>query len=141
MCQRTLQSFLQLAQDYADKAHFVLIYNIEAHPEAPDISPYKGVVWALRYSTLHQPRNYTARVQNARQLLGEIQNWGAVQVVVDDFDPDKGANPFWCTYGTVPNGAFYLTQDRQVRAVEQWFNASEMEKVLKSDARPPPALV
>ena len=32
---------------------------------APDISPYRGKVWAQQYSNRHQARTYDARVANA----------------------------------------------------------------------------
>ena len=57
---------------YGDRVHIVHLYVIEPHPEAPDASPYGGVVWEANYSTKRQPLTYSERVaaaQDTERLL------------------------------------------------------------------------
>lgn len=132
VCQKSVPGFLNLAKKYADKAHFVIIYTIEAHPKDPVVSPYRGEPWALRYSNISQAMDYTSRVENAKYFRKFHDGLNGTTLLVDDITP-KTDNPFWCTYGTNPNGGYYLRKDDQsVIASQPWINMTMMEIVIET---------
>ena len=94
---------------YPDLVHFVHVYIVEAHPKAPDISPYNGSTWPMTYSDYGQPKTYDGRVQNAKAMEALLE--GDPLVLVDDLTPGPRNNPVWCTYGTCPNCSFLIGQD------------------------------
>ncbi len=91
---------------YADQLQFVHVYNVEAHPQAPDASPYG--VGELQYSTLGQPTTFEERVDNARVMEpivdGEL-------MLVDGLGEEWGNNSMWCTYATCPACSFLIGRD------------------------------
>lgn len=94
---------------YSEWVHFLHVYTIEAHPQAPDISPYSGAVWPASYSSKGQPKTYSGRVANAKSMLTILL--GNQLVLVDDLTPGTYNNPAWCTYGTCPNCSFLIGKD------------------------------
>ena len=58
---------------FADLVHFVHVYMVEAHPKAPDPSPFNGIVSEMEYSSVHQAKYYEARIANARQSRAFIE--------------------------------------------------------------------
>lgn len=107
----------QLMAKYADRVHFVTVYTLEAHPAAPDPSPFRGRVFKLRFSEHRQPRTIEAR----RDLASKVPPRPGHLVLVDDLD-----NPVWCTYGPAPNAAFLIDKAGVVRAAHLWFDPPTM---------------
>ena len=108
MYQRYVNASNALALEYKDQVNFILVYVVEPHPMAPDISPYRGKVWTFKYSNRHQAYAYDARVANAK--LAQANTVGQL-ILVDDLTPHNataGNDPVWCTYGPNPNGAWLL---------------------------------
>ena len=91
---------------YSDQVQFVHVYNVEAHPQAPDISPYG--VGELQYSTLGQPSTFEERLDNARVMEpivdGEL-------MLVDGLNEEWKNNPMWCTYANCPACSFLIGRD------------------------------
>ena len=94
---------------YADQIQFVHVYNVEAHPQAPDVSPYG--VGELQYSTLGQPTTFEERLDNAREMEplvdGEL-------MLVDGLNEEWKNNPMWCTYANCPACSFLIGRDGKI---------------------------
>lgn len=122
----------RLVQQYGAQVTFVNVYVTEPHPLAPDIAPMRGVVSQMGYSTMHQPHNYSARVENARATLKNVPT--GMHLLVDDLSPHDaaGSNPVWCTYGPNPNGAWLIGTDGKVVLGQQWFEETAMEAAIRS---------
>ena len=100
---------------------------------APDISPYRGKVWAQQYSNRHQARTYDARVANAK--LAQANTVGQL-ILVDDLTPHSatatgGNDPVWCTYGPNPNGAWLLDSDGKVDTAQTWIDPTKIGSAIK----------
>lgn len=106
-------AIVALAKKYAGQVQFVLVYVIEAHPMEPDVSPYTGEIWTNEYSTVNQPPTLGDRIGLAKKL----DSANDLLVLVDDLNANA-ANPFWCSYGTLPFGAFAIDVQGIVRAVD-----------------------
>lgn len=130
---------------YGNDIHVITVYVIDPHPNASR-SPYQrawpwdgGNVTGWKewweYPTsiitdlgdegpwsnhpLFQPRTFKERVHQARSL---VQHYGLTDhpittpVLIDEMD-----NPFWCTYGYLPNCAYFIGQDGTIVRRESWF--------------------
>ena len=114
---------------FADLVHFVHVYMVEAHPKAPDPSPFNGLVSEMEYSNVPQARHYDARVANALQSRALIH--GAQIQLVDALDPRGPINPVWCTYGPTPNGTYLIGQDGIIRYASSWTFGHEVEEAMR----------
>ena len=110
----------QLSDQFGQHVHFLVLYTVEAHPRAPDPSPYRGRVWEQTYSDFGNPETYAGRAQNASQLgIGANQ-----KLLLDDLGTTN--NPFWCTYGTAPNAGWLIRQDGVIELAQPWIDVSSM---------------
>jgi peroxiredoxin len=110
---------------------FLHVYVIEAHPMAPDVSPYSGQVWEVEYSTLTQAVTDDARVEHARQTLPLLE--GKQLQVVDGLDVEgRRVNPVWCTYGTAPNATYVIGKDGVVTYAHGWTDADSLEAAIRA---------
>lgn len=126
------QGIVKLAQKYKGKVRFVLVYVIEPHPMAPEISPYSGEVWTNPYSTVAQPPTLGDRIGLAQKLASAKD----LLVLVDDLNPTT-ANPFWCSYGTVAFGAFAVDATGVIRSVQAMDKLNSIEAAALSLLPPP----
>jgi hypothetical protein len=126
----TLATKAYKGKTYADHVHFIHVYIIEAHPKKPDLSPYSGKVWEMKYSSKGQPKTYPGRATNAKSMLAVLK--GKQLLLVDDLTPGKHNNPVWCTYGTCPNCSFLIGKDGKIVEVltKTPNNASTLEASL-----------
>ncbi len=125
---------------YGDQVHFITVYVIEAHPYGLR-SPYnkKGTgwqeTWAAPYQAgidkgptqdpLFQPRTYKERVAQARSMIRQLGV--TTPVLIDEMD-----NPFWVTYGRMPNCAYLIGQDGTVIERESWYQPAQLEGAIKA---------
>ena len=112
---------------YSDHIHFVHLYVIEPHPQAPDISPYNASVWEEEYSTVPQALTYDERVAAAQEIAQLLE--GNQLILVDDLTPGLN-NPVWCTYGPCPNCAYLIGQDGVIDTTQTWFTADQMKTAI-----------
>ncbi len=103
----------RIAKNFGDQLHVVVVHGPEAHPGEGDPSPYRGDSWPLKFSDKPLDRSFEERVELARAVDGSPKTL----VLVEPME-----NPVWCSYGTVPNGAFLIGQDRKLHAVHDWFD-------------------
>jgi len=116
----------RLADSYGDRVAFVHIYTPEAHPMAPDLSPYHGRVFEGSYSDYRQATAYDERVRFAAAV-----DIGADQLMLVDELAGSGSDPVWCTYVAAPNGAVLIDREGTVRAVHLWFDPTTMEDEIR----------
>ena len=70
----------ELRRDYGDFVHFALVYVVDPHPLAPDVSPYSGLVWQLGFSKFRQARSFGERVRYANNVSAA----GSFDVILAD---------------------------------------------------------
>jgi hypothetical protein len=106
-----------LHTQYGDRVHFVTIYAREAHP-------ISGKPGAFTYDAdgnpIDQPATYAERVELAAKTIAEAGI--TMLVLVDEID-----NPLWCTYGRMPNNAYFIGMDGRVILRQDWNDVAEME--------------
>jgi hypothetical protein len=72
---------------------------------------------------IEQPLTYDERVGMAAQFIEEAEI--AMPVLVDEID-----NPLWCTYGRMPNMAYFIGMDGQILLHQKWNDPGEMEDAI-----------
>jgi len=120
-------SMRPLHQKYLDKAHFLLIYTLEAHPVG-SINPYVEREWvsSLNYltNTLYEKHvDYSARVEMAEFSTNKLKT--PYPVVVDTFD-----DATWKAYGRAPSAAFVIDRNGDIALSLPWVDPSEIAKTL-----------
>jgi hypothetical protein len=111
---------------YGDLLHVITVYVIEPHPNGAR-SPYnKGNGWQEWWQTpykasidpqgnaLFQPRTFKERVGQAKNMIR--QKGITTPVLIDEMD-----NPYWSTYGYMPNCGYLISQDGYVFERQSWF--------------------
>lgn len=115
---------------FGERFHFVHVYIVEAHPKAPDASPYSGVVSELFYSDVRQSHTYADRKAIAERIGSRLQ--GPQTMLVDGLDPDGIVNPVWCTYGTAPNATYIIDQEGLVRMALNYAFGTILERDMRA---------
>ncbi len=107
----------RIASRYESELHVVLVHGPEAHPGNGDPSPYRGKPWPMKFSDRGLPQTHEQRIA----LAEEVGAHPSEILIVEPMD-----NPVWCSFGTVPNGAFLIAQDGTLAAVHAWFDNATM---------------
>ena len=102
--------------------HFLTIYSIEAHPISGRPSKYSH---DAQGNPIDQPITYEERVELAAKTIEEADI--QIPVLVDEID-----NPLWCSYGRLPNNAYFIGQDGQVILYQKWNDPAAMEVAIQS---------
>jgi hypothetical protein len=111
----------QLQSRYGQDLHIVHVYNVEAHPQGREPSPYHGRPAPQDFSDRGQARNYEERLRSAR----DIDRDSNLTVLVDAYDAGS-ANPVWCTYGTCASCSWLIAQDGTIWAHHEWHDTPSM---------------
>ncbi len=127
-----VNDFEGLVQEFSNKANFVVLYTIEAHPKG-DPSPYKDREWVVPANEkiglrVAQPKTMEERTARALTCAGAMKL--TVSVVVDRMD-----NGAWKAYGSAPNSGFLIGSDGKVIEQEPWFDPPAMRAALKALTR------
>jgi cytochrome oxidase Cu insertion factor (SCO1/SenC/PrrC family) len=122
----------QLYKKYSEQANFLVIYTIEAHPQA-DPSPYSGKEWVTYPNKASgilykQPTNWQQRKDIAKKarLALNIQ----MTIAIDDID-----NAAWKAYGQAPNAAYLIGSEGRVKLRQGWFEPSQFEQALIAELK------
>jgi acetyl esterase/lipase len=127
----------QLKQTLGDRACFLVVYTLEAHPtDVP--SPYSQGIWVTERNQregvlVTQPTTYEERVALAERLpdLGVT-----LPIVVDNMD-----NAVWEAWGRRSNGGFVVGPDGRLLRVQAWIDPVEIAQSFKVGPPPPLAEV
>ncbi len=125
---RQVAAFEKLAQDYAGRVHFLVVYTVEAHPQG-DPSPYNGQEWITpanqKAGILHaQPATLEARRDLARATLKTTGL--TVPMVIDTL-----GNQVWKDYGSAPNCACLIGKGGAVVLSQPWLEAAALRQALE----------
>jgi len=117
----------KLHRNYADKAHFLLVYTLEAHPVGA-INPYVDREWVSSFNYLtntlvKEHRSEQERVDMATYSSSKLNV--AYPVVVDNMN-----NEIWKAYGRAPSAAFVIDKQGKIALRQPWINPREIKAVL-----------
>jgi hypothetical protein len=118
-----------LADAFSDRAAFLLVYTLEAHPQG-SVSPYSDGEWVpdknVQEGVLKpQPSDASARIALARET---VEKFGVrLPVAVDSMD-----NKTWAAFGSRPHSAFVLDADGVIVAAQEWTDPGSLRAVLDS---------
>ena len=107
----------KLYREYADKAHFLLIYTLEAHPKGA-INPYVDKEWVSSFNYL---TNTIVSEHQSLQERTEMADYStaklnvAYPVVVDNMN-----NEIWKAYGRAPSAAFVIDAGGNIALSLPW---------------------
>lgn len=105
---------------FGDQIHTYVIYTVEAHPQAPEKSPYSGTVWNPNQNTKNniyysQPVFYKDRKDLASIMISNTK-------VKAETLLDGPCNLWWETFAYAPNPAFLIKPDGTIYEKQGWFN-------------------
>jgi peroxiredoxin len=111
-----------------DRAHVVMLYTIEAHPNGA-VCPYTGSEWVPQANVedqvlVGQPATMTERLALARRYATEIAKGTPVLV-------DPIGDPSWRALGEAPNLGLAVSAERVVLARTGWCDVVALEQALE----------
>lgn len=106
---------------YGSEVHIFIVYTVEAHPEDPDISPYKGDVWELNSNInkgiiYHQPTTYLERKNVVTAMFNDPDIEIDVPVLIDG-----PCNAWWENFALSPNSSYLIQPNGIVFKKQGWF--------------------
>ena len=119
--------FESLAKEFGDRANFLVVYTVEAHPKG-DPSPYSGKEWVTPKNEqegilVRQPVKHEERVSLARECVQKEKL--SVPLVVDTME-----NAVWKAYGSAPNCAYVIGRDGKIVDAEPWMEPEQLRKAI-----------
>ncbi|MBL4656770.1 MAG: T9SS type A sorting domain-containing protein [Flavobacteriales bacterium] len=112
---------------YGNNLEIFIVYVIEAHPIAPDISPYFGTVHDANNPAsginILQPTTYGERKTVVQEMLNNLTI--DVPVYIDGL-----CNEWWLTFGPAPNNAYLIDLDGVVYVKHGWFDKAPQEDMI-----------
>jgi hypothetical protein len=123
-----------LARRWGDRAAFVVVYTIDAHPFGA-VCPYTGSEWVPEDNRrddvlVGQPHTLAERRALARQYADRFDS--VTTILVDTID-----NASWIARGKAPNVGLLVGADGVVRERQGWFDAAAMDAALIAVAGQP----
>ena len=116
-----------LYREYKDKAKFLVVYTLEAHPVGSK-SPYKDREWLTVWNRIARVRVPQAADAAQRQKQAKISHAAMktqFPMITDGMD-----NTIWRAYGAVSSPAFVIDRNGQIVLRQVWVNPKEIRKVL-----------
>ncbi len=122
-------SMRTLYGDLAEKAHFLLIYTVEAHPVGSK-SPYARKEWDTWWNKVagvrvEQPEDYAGRSDLARFSAERMEVDS--RVLVDGLD-----NAVWKSYGAAASPSFVIDLDGRVAARHVWVDPKDIRAAVET---------
>lgn len=120
----------QLHEKYKDKAHFLLVYTLEAHPVGSK-SPYSDEEWVSLWNRIPgvlipQHESYEKRLDQAKTSQEKLKKYYQYQYLVDTID-----NKVWTDYGSAASPAYVIDASGKIILRQAWVNPKEIEGALK----------
>ncbi len=122
-----IPAIAQLKNKYGERAEFLLVYTVEAHPQGT-ASPYSDKEWIpnrnVRDGVLRQqPDTAQSREALAREA---VTKWGeTLPVAVDSMD-----NAVWRSFGARANSAYVLDAEGRVVLSQEWTDGPALDAAL-----------
>ena len=111
---------------YGNSLEIFIVYVVEAHPIAPDISPYFGVVNDAGNPSVGinvlQPRTYGERKAVVQEMTDTMQFDVPIYL-------DGPCNEWWYEFGPAPNNAYIIDQNGAVYIKHGWFDKAPQEDI------------
>jgi peroxiredoxin len=122
-------SVRELYDDLGERAHFLFIYTLEAHPVGSK-SPYSEKEWDTWWNRLagvrvQQPGDLEERRELARFSTEQMEV--DARVLVDGLD-----NAVWKAYGAASSPAFVIDQEGRVAARYVWIEPKRIKEAILS---------
>lgn len=116
-----------LVNMFGSQVHILVVYQLEAHPVTPDVSPFSGTVWTMQQNytdnvLIRQHNVYDDRINCIKQT---IQNEGSSCPVY----ADGPGNEYWQNFGPSPNNAYLLRPDGTVYSKYGWIEDHEADVI------------
>jgi len=110
---------------YGSQIHIYIIYTVEAHPDSPDVSPYRGNVWDLNSNeqlgiNYLEPVTYLDRKNTVNDMLNNLSI--TVPVLLDG-----PCNEWWQTFALAPDPAFLIQPDGIIFKKQGWFDNGQYQ--------------
>ncbi len=107
----------KLYREYSDKAHFLLVYTLEAHPVGA-INPYVDREWVSSFNYVTNTLVPFHTDMNSRLTTAKSSHESlsiAYPMVVDNMN-----NEIWQAYGRAPSAAFVIDRDGRIVLRQPW---------------------
>ena len=117
----------KLYQEYSDKAHFLMVYTLEAHP-SDAINPYSDKKWVSSFNYLTNTlikKHQTEQQRNALANYSKSKLNVAYPYVVDNMN-----NEIWKAYGRAPSAAFVIDQSGVIALRLPWVDPNKIAQSL-----------
>jgi len=122
-------SMSKLYREYADKAHFLLVYTLEAHPKGA-INPYVDREWVSSFNYLTNtivPFHDDAEMRMQAAQASHSKLSISYPMVVDNMNDE-----IWKKYGRAPSAGFVIDQTGRIALRLPWVDPVQIRKTLDS---------
>jgi len=121
----------QLHEKHKGKAHFLMVYTLEAHPVGSP-SPYSNKEWVSLWNRIpgvlvSQHEDYKERLEQAQYSKKTLQKYYQYQYLVDTID-----NKVWNHYGSAASPAYVIDLSGKIALRQAWVNPKEIDTILLS---------
>ena len=111
---------------YGNSLEIFIVYVVEAHPIAPDISPYFGVVNDAGNPSVGinilQPTTYGERKAIVQEMTDSMQFDVPIYL-------DGPCNEWWYEFGPAPNNAYLIDLNGVVYVKHGWFDKAPQQDI------------
>lgn len=112
---------------FGQQVVFLNVYQLEAHPVTPDVSPYSGAVHTTS-------QNYTENILMLQEVTYGERRSRAMSSMVAMGAPcpvllDGPGNEYWNTFGPSPNNGYLITKDGWVFNKYGWMSQNKAQAI------------
>jgi len=110
----------QIVSQYGQQLKIFVIYCLEAHPDSPYVSPYRGQIWTTSQNTAEGILYPQHQTYNDRKQMAHIADSAlsiSVPVLID-----QPGNPWLTTYGPASHNVYLVLPDGYVYSKYGWFH-------------------
>ena len=126
----------ELYEKYKDRANFVLIYTLEAHPYGSN-SPYRDEEWVTarnQVPAILVPQHTSLQERMMVASMSKTELKFEYPFLVDSLD-----NATWQAYGSAPSPAFVIDRTGVITLRQASVDPDEIDKSLAQLLTPQPA--
>ncbi len=116
-----------LYKKYKDKASFLVVYILEAHPTGAK-SPYADGEWLTWWNRVANVR--ISQVANAAERQKQARSSRETLQIAYPMVTDRMDNSIWQAYGTASSPAFVIDRDGRIALRQVWLDPKKIQKAL-----------